>query len=128
MPSTVQIIRAHECIRATPEGNLDFEESKKLLVEIASLAKGLGEYKILLDLRRAAPQLNTADLWYLAKEVAQLGATYRRKTALLTLLQEFENAEFWALSAQNRGYQIHAFVSFEDAIEWLIQDNTWGDK
>jgi hypothetical protein len=36
-------------------------------------------------------------------------------------LEQFDYAGFFALCAQNRGFQVSAFTSFEDAIEWLIE-------
>ncbi len=80
MPYNIQISRAHEFIRATPNGVLDFEQSKKLLVEIAS--------------------------------------------AVLNPFKEIDKADFFALSAQLRGFPIRAFISFEDAIEWLCKEET----
>jgi hypothetical protein len=120
MSNDIRIIRAHDFIRATPEGRLDFEASKQLLIEVASAATGLVNYEILLDMRMAVPELTTADLWYLAMEASQLGTTYRHKTAVLCLLEQFADAEFFALSGKNRGFQIRAITSFEDASEWLI--------
>ena len=36
MPTNIRIIHAHDFLKATPEGTLDVESSKKLLVEIAA--------------------------------------------------------------------------------------------
>ncbi len=120
MSLNIQIIQAREFVRATPEGVLDFEQSKKLLIEIAAATTGLGNYAILLDIRRAISELSVTDLWYLTEQIAQLNEPYRRQTAVLATLEQFENTRFLALAAQNRGFKIQAFTSFEDAIEWLI--------
>lgn len=120
MSYNIQIIQAREFIRATPEGALDFESSKKLLMAISATADGLSDYAILLDIRRAEPALSVQDTWTLAEQIHRHDKTYHRKTAVLCLLEQFEQAEFFALAAQNKGLQIGAFTSFEDVIEWLI--------
>jgi len=41
MPANIRIIHAHDFIKANPEGKLDLEESKKLLIEVAAVAADL---------------------------------------------------------------------------------------
>jgi hypothetical protein len=120
MPYNINIIQAREFIRATPNGVLDFEQSKELLIAIAAAAQGLGEYAVLLDLRRATSELSVTDMWYLAKHLNSLHEAHHRKTAVLGTFAQFAHIEFFALAGQNRGAQIRAFTLFEDAIEWLI--------
>jgi hypothetical protein len=120
MSIDIRIIHAHDFIKATPEGQLDLEKSEKLLMEIASAAAPLIEYEIILDTRKAQVEMSITDLWYLAAALSNLRKTFlRKKTAVLCPLERFGHAEFFALSAQNRGFQVMPFTSFEDAIEWL---------
>lgn len=127
MPATIRIIHAHEFIKATPEGRLDLEESKKLLIEIALASAPLPAYDILLDTRQAQSEMSVTDLWYLA---AELNDNFRKassrtvKTAVLCPLERFDHAEFLALCAQNLGFQVRAFTSFEEAYEWLVANRT----
>ena len=120
MPTNIRIIHAHDFIKATPEGELDFATTKKLLMEIVSASAPLGEYDIVLDTRKAQSGLSVTDLWYLAAELSQFHKTFSRKTAILCPLERFDHAEFLALCAQNRGFRVGAFTSFGDAMEWLI--------
>ncbi len=121
MSVNIRIIHAHEFIKATPEGPLDLEKAKNVLVEIASTAASLADYEIILDLRKARVAMSTTDLWYLATELSDLRKAFsRRKTAVLCPTEQFDQAGFFALCAQNRGFAVRAFNSFEDAIEWLI--------
>ena len=120
MSYNIQIIQARDFVRAKPKGTLDFAQSKKLLTEISATAGGLSDYSILLDIRRAEPELSVPDIWALAEQIHQNDKTYHRKTAVLCLLEQFEQAEFFALAAQNKGLPLGAFTSYEDAIEWLI--------
>jgi hypothetical protein len=122
--TNIRIIHAHEFIRATPEGLLDLKKAQELLMEIASAATPLADYQIILDVRKTQQGMRTSDLWYLAAELTVLRKAFSRKTAVLCPLEGFNNAEFFALCAQNRGFQIKAFTSFEDAIEWLITNGT----
>ena len=127
MPTDVRIIHAHDFIKATPEGQLDLAKSKKLLIEIASASAPLGEYEIVLDTRKAQSEMSATDLWYLAAELGNLREPFSRpvKTAILCPLIRFDLTEFFALCAQNRGFNVKAFTALEDAIEWLIADGSW---
>jgi len=120
MATNIRIIHARDFIRATPEGLLDLKKAKELLIEVASAGAPLADYKIILDVRKAQQGMRTTDLWYLAAELSILRKAFSRKTAVLCPTEGFNSAEFFALCAQNRGFQIEAFTSFEDAIEWLI--------
>ena len=125
MPSNIRIIHAHDFIRAAPEGELDLKESQKLLNEIASASAHLVNYEILLDIRKAKLEMSATDLWYLAAELCNFrDALFPMKIAILCPLERFDHAGFFALCAKNRGFQVRAFTSFEDAIEWLIANGT----
>ncbi len=131
MATNVRIIHAHDFIKATPEGRFDLEMSKKGLAEIASAAVTLTDYEILLDTRKAQIEMSVTDLWYLASGTRSLAAElvnargrFPKKTAVLCPFGDFDHASFFALCAENRGLNIRAFTSFEDAIEWLIANGT----
>jgi hypothetical protein len=120
MPTDIRLIHAHDFVRATAEGELDFETSKKALIEIASATAHLVDFEILLDTRKADVQMSAINLWYLAAELSNLRKTFSRKTAVLCPVERFDDATFFALCSENRGLRIKAFTSFEDAINWLI--------
>jgi hypothetical protein len=121
MAINIRIIRAHEFIKATLEGQINLEESKKLLLEFAATSGLSVDYQVLLDVRKTQLELSIADLWYLSAELSNFRKALPRKTAVLCPLEQFDYAGFFALCAQNRGFHISAFTSFEDAIEWLIE-------
>jgi hypothetical protein len=124
MSTNIKIIHAQEFIKATAEGQLDLEKSKKLLMEVASASAPLVDYEIILDTRKAQTGMSVTDLWYLAGELSTLRKAFSRKTAVLCPLEQFDLAGFFALCAQNRGFQVKAFTSFEEAVEWLISNAT----
>lgn len=119
MPTDVKIIHAQDFIKATPEGYLDFEESKRILKEIVSVSAGLADYDVILDTRKAHPVLSVTDLWYLSAELNNHGQSFSRMTAVLCPLKQFDKAGFFALCSQNRGSQVSAFTSYEKALGWL---------
>jgi hypothetical protein len=119
MPATVKIIHATDFIKATEEGELDLKESKRLLVEIVS-ATDLVDYELVLDTRKAHSSMTVTDLWYLAAALGSVRKALPRKTAVLCPRERFDHAAFFALCAQNRGFDVRAFTCFEDAMEWLI--------
>jgi hypothetical protein len=120
MPVDIRVIHAQDFVRATPEGELDFETSKEALIEIASATAHLVDYEILLDTRKAHVQMSVTDLWYLAAELSNLRNVFSRKIAVLCPVEHFDDAAFFALCSKNRGFRIEAFASFEDAMDWLI--------
>lgn len=120
MPTNIRIIHAHDFLKATPEGTLDVESSKKLLVEIAADTATVSDHEILLDTRQALSALSAADLWFLAAELISFRKALSRKTAVLCPLERFDHAAFFALCAQNKGFKVQAFTSFEKAMEWLM--------
>ena len=122
MTTDIRIIRARDFIRAIPSGELDFEKAKKILIEIALKAEPLSNYEMILDMRKAEPLLSVTDIWTLATELRNLLKSFAGRIAVLTPIQRFDRASFFALCAQNRGFKINAFTSYEDAIEWLIAD------
>jgi len=122
MPANIRIIHAHDFMKVTPEGKLDFEESKKLLIEIALAATPLIDYDIIMDTRNMNSVMSIADLWYLAAELNNSFnkvSSRPRKTAVLCPIKRFDHAGFFALCSQNRGFHVSAFTSFEEAYEWL---------
>ncbi len=122
MSTNIRIIHAQEFIKATPEGQLNLNKAKELLLEIASASGPSFDYKIILDVRKTQSELSITDLYYLAAELNDLRKAFSRKTAVLCPLEGFDNAGFFALCAENRGFRINTFTSYEDAIEWLIEE------
>ncbi len=119
MLTDIRIIQTHDIVKATPEGQLDRESMKKLFREIAAASAPLGDYQIILDTRKAQSEMTVSDLWNLAAELSNLGKAFSRKTAVICPRERFDRVGFFALCAQNRGFLINVFTSFEDAIEWL---------
>jgi hypothetical protein len=122
MPTQVKIIRASEFLIATPHGQIDFASSKRLLLTIASNTADVASQKLLLDMRDTQSELSAADLWHLAEELSRRHTVFRGKIAVLCRSTGANQGAFFALCAQNRGFPVNAFTSFEEAVEWLLTD------
>ena len=125
MPRNIKVIRGPDFIRAQPEGRVNLEGAERMLREIADAGAGLGDFDVLVDVRHVVGDtLTPGELWSLAEKVATYRRSLGRRTAILCPLERFDSARFFALCAENRGVNVHAFTSYEDAMEWLIADQS----
>ena len=122
MPSTVKVIRSRDFVRARPDGNADIESAERLLKEIVEAGKGLDAFEVLVDTRDVSGGLSAPDLWTLCEKLARYRETFAHRTAILCPIERFDHARFFALCAENRGFNIQAFSDYEAAMEWLLGD------
>ena len=121
MPTNIAIIQTRDFIRARPDGALDLDASRKLLVEVVSAIRRAGEHNVLIDTRAAAPtRLSTNDLWQLGVAAGTQPAFARARVALLVPLDKKDDAEFFESVARMEGANVRAFTDFENSISWLI--------
>jgi hypothetical protein len=121
MPTNIAIIETRDFIRARPDGALDLDASRELLVEVVSATRRAGEHSVLID-TRAAPltRLSRTDLWTLGVAAGTQPALARGRVALLVPLDKQDDAEFFESVARLEGANVRAFSDFESAISWLI--------
>jgi len=120
MSTRIRVIEANDFIKATSEGSLDLEESKRRLRAIAVTIDPVVDYDAMLDTRQARSGLSVADLWHLAAELNNLRKTFSRKMAVLCSPEQFDRGGFCAFGSQNSGLPVQTFTSFEGATKWLI--------
>ena len=60
-------------------------------------------------------------MWHLAARFAEQLVIARSRTAVLCPVAKFDRAKFFVVCAENRGLNVRAFVSYEDAMEWLLE-------
>jgi len=120
MAANVKIIHAKEFIRAQPDGQADLAGAERMLQEIIAAGVGTPDYEVLVDTRSVRGALSATNLWTLAESLVKFRNTFARRTAILCPLEKFDHTRFFALCAENRGFNIQAFTSYEDAMEWLI--------
>src|SRR5262245_46613071 len=125
MPRNVKVIRSADFIRAQPAGPVNLAAAEQLLKEIAEAGAGLEDFDILVDIRHVGTgQLTPNELWKLSETLAKHRRTMGDRTAVLCPLQRFDHVRFFALCAENRGFNVHAFTSYEEAMEWLLSERT----
>ena len=120
MNLNIQLVRQSDYIKTTPTGELDMESTKQLLLTLAAASSSGQERPMLIDTRKTSSILKKSDVFELASTLIEYGKTFRRKTAILARDDDsFDRANFFELVARNRGYNVNAFTSFEEAIVWL---------
>ena len=119
MARHIRIINARDFVSAKPDGVLNLEESEQLLREVVSISDPLEEFDILVDTRESASTLSATDLWYLADRLVKYPRTFAGRTAILCPTERFDHASFFALCAENKGVEMQAFTSYEEAMTWL---------
>lgn len=119
MARHIRIINARDFVSAKPDGVLNLEESEQLLREVVSISDPLEEFDILVDTRESASMLSATDLWYLADRLVKYPRTFAGRTAILCPTERFDHASFFALCAENKGVEMQAFTSYEEAMIWL---------
>jgi hypothetical protein len=121
MPRQIRIISARDFVCAKPDGLLNLEQSEQLLRDVVKTSDPLGEFDILVDTRDAVSVLSATDLWYLADRLLRHPKTFSGKTAILCPNERFDHAAFFALCAENKGIDMQAFTSYEEAMTWLLE-------
>jgi hypothetical protein len=123
MTIKIKIIRSVDYLSVADDGTIEFEESKKRLLEIAGAKRPPADYDILLDFRRTQWILSTKEIYSLAYVLINDQDSYRDKIALLLLPGvNFDKAYFQELCSRNKGIAVHTFTNYEDAIQWFYND------
>ena len=120
MPANVKVIHSREFVRARPDGEANLERAAQMLKDIVQAGRGLDDYEILVDIRDVSGRLSASDLFSLAEQLVRYRETFARRTAVLCPVERFDHTRFFALCAENKGFNIQAFTSYEDAMEWLL--------
>jgi len=120
MATLLKIIRSVDYLDISDEGTINFEESRKKLIEIAGTGDTPVNYEILLDFRRTQWILSTDEIYYLVKVFLDDPGTYRDKIALLLLPGvNFDSGYFRELCSIDKVKSIRTFTNYEDAIQWF---------
>jgi hypothetical protein len=123
MARKIRIINARDFVSAKPDGLLNLEESEQLLRDVVNVSDPLEQFDILVDTRDAISTLSATDLWFLADRLVRFPKTFAGRTAILCPTDRFDHASFFALCAENKGIDMRAFTSYEEAMTWLNADS-----
>jgi len=120
MSAQIKIFHAYDLISATPQGQLNLETFRNLLLEISLTSNTLQKCNLIIDTRKTHSIMSVFDLWHIASELNELTRNFVYKTAILYIPIDFNNIDFFTLCSKNRGSNIKAFTSYEEAMEWLF--------
>ena len=102
---------------------MDLAASKAVLAELARACCKRGINQALLDLRALRPGpkpvFSPQDLVMLVNTFREIGFTQKHRLAVLFESDPHHRAPMFASTARLRGWKVHAFDSFEDAVIWL---------
>ena len=120
MPFDIHIVHPNDFVRLDAQGKLDLDQSCRVLAGLAKTCVARGVPLALLDVRGVQPgQLSLTQLYTLARSFHEIGFSHEHRLAILHPYSSTDRAEFFAMCAQDRGYDVGAFDNFEEAIEWL---------
>jgi hypothetical protein len=120
--TTFKLIKGKDFIKVNRTGRPDLEESKKTLVQLATLTEHPADYDILIDCRDSYGHLSYSDIYEIVQELRHYRSAFRNKIALLTRPDDqFDKASFMEMFGRTRGFKIGAFTNFEETINWLSE-------
>jgi hypothetical protein len=114
----LHIVKTADFLRVDADGRFHLARAQEALTWLARTCIMRDVSSALIDLRHAGTDLSFTDLHALAVSLGEMG--FRREHRL-AILHPFngKSAEFFALCASQRGWQVRAFVDFEEAMWWL---------
>ena len=120
MPIDVKIVPAREFIRTNANGEFDLEGTKELFLAVFSKMKKANASEVVMDLREASTKMTASDINELLSVLNHVGSWSTWKIAIVYRPKnDWDRAKFFELGAQNKGYRVGAFQSFENALTWL---------
>jgi len=121
MDLNIRIIHGRDFLKTTPTHEVDLETSKQWFLRLAQENAGPRQYDLLIDNRYTTGHLTLSEITELVKVVIEHRDSFRSKIAILAPPGvKFDNAQFGALYANNRGFQVAAFTDFEETMNWLM--------
>jgi len=126
MPIAVNIIRASDFVRVDADQRLNLEESKQMLLQLASACQRRGLDRAMLDMRDISvpdkPQFSDGELATLVRVFSAAGFLRHQRLAVLYRQDPHGGVRKFTFFSRMRGMQVQAFNEFEAAIQWLWTD------
>jgi hypothetical protein len=126
MAYNLQVVKTSDFVRMDGKGNLDLVESRRALERIAKTCIERGASCALLDVRKVHSDLKYEDLYTLITAFNAMGFRKDHRLAILHRYSGGEKADFFALCASTRGWNVRAFDNYEEAIEWFETEQSVG--
>jgi len=120
VPINVKIVPAKEFVRTQADGEFDLEGTKELFLAVFSKMKEANVSEVVMDLREASTKMTASDINELLSVLNHVGSWSTWKIAIVYRHKDdWDRAKFFELGAQNKGYRVGAYQSFEGALNWL---------
>lgn len=118
-----QVIRASDFVCFDAEEHLDFDESKRVLQELALACRKRGLDRAMVDLRDLPvpkkPRFTRAELAEMAGAFRAAGFTARQRLAVLHSHDTHGTIRDFVSISRMHGLLVEAFREFDNAIHWL---------
>jgi hypothetical protein len=125
MATKIKIIRSVDYLSISDKGDIELEESRKKLVEIAGAKRPPADYEVLLDFRRTQWILSTDEIYFLVQALIEDPESFRDKIAILVLPGvNFDSAYFHELCSKSERVMVRNFSNYEDAIQWFYNTSS----
>jgi len=125
-PIEFDVIRASDFVCFDADEHLDFEESKKVLQELALACRKRGLNRAMLDLRDLPvpekPRFTNAELALLAGAFREAGFSQRQRLAVLYQQDVHGTIRSFTSIGRKQGMQVQAFDKLENAMHWLWKE------
>ncbi len=121
MSDRIKIYSMKDFIRMTESGELDLDQSIKIVRELATAANLHKDHNIMLDLRETHLQASMSDLIEISMEFATYHKVFRNKIAVLipNTEERLQRSNRLKTCMDMQGFEFKQFTDFEAAIDWL---------
>lgn len=119
MPYKLHVVKTTDFVRFDGKGKPDLTESRRALEKVAKACVESGSNCALIDVRDVYSTMELADLYNLISAFHAMGFRPEHRLAILHRYSGSEKADFFAMCASTRGWNVRAFDNFEEAIEWF---------
>ena len=122
MAYNLRVVKTSDFIRYDGRGQTDRVRSRRILERIAKACVDSEMNCALLDVRDLHSHLELKDLYSLINAFKDMGFRREHRLAILHSYRGTHKADFFAMCASARGWNVRAFDSFEDAMEWFATE------
>ncbi|HEY1922443.1 MAG TPA: hypothetical protein VGG44_06730 [Tepidisphaeraceae bacterium] len=123
MPYSLHIVKTNDFIRLDPTGEFNLTESRRALSGLARQCVESGINCALLDVRDMEKEsLTMAEVYTLAMAFREMGFGKNHRLAVLHRYRSGERSEFFAITAQDHGWNVQAFEDYKEALDWFATE------
>ncbi len=120
MGAKISIIPASEFLVSSAAGEYDVDQTRAQLTKLLRAAAVAGTDNLLLDVRESRTRMRAFEVFSLVSVFDQMVPPFAGRLAILNRPKDaFDRAEFFAMCAQHRGFEVAAFQDYEEAVHWL---------